>query len=73
MDKALINEPQVSITQNLVAQLSEGGVLVPEEIKLSTRNSFFAKEKCFGKSVVLDEEYINDTAFKGLFSDNQKY
>ncbi|PKH52789.1 hypothetical protein CXF68_19735 [Tenacibaculum sp. Bg11-29] len=67
MDKALINEPQVSITQNLVAQLSEGGVLVPEEIKLSTRNSFFAKENFFGKSVA-NEEYINDTALQDLFS-----
>ncbi|WP_343330914.1 hypothetical protein [Polaribacter staleyi] len=67
MDKALINEPQVSITLNLVAQLSEGGILVPEEIKLSTRNSFFAKEKCFGKSVS-NEDYINDLAFQDLFS-----
>lgn len=67
MDKALINEPQVLITQNLVSQLSEGGVLVPEEIKLTSRHSFLAKEKEFGKKLEY-ESYTNDKKRRDLFS-----
>lgn len=71
MDKALINEPQVSITENLASQLTEGGILIPEEIKLSTRNSFFAKERSFGTNEI-NGDYFNKKLYKNLFSITKK-
>jgi len=44
MFRALISEPQASITANLAPQIIEGGLLIPQEIKLSLGYSFFAKE-----------------------------
>ena len=47
MDVALTKEPQVVITKSLKALLSEEGILIPEEIALTTHHSFFAKETRF--------------------------
>lgn len=34
MDKALLREPQVRVTQNLVPQLSENGIFIPQRIDI---------------------------------------
>lgn len=47
MDVALTKEPQVEITKSLKSLLYEEGVLIPEEIALTTHHSFFAKETRF--------------------------
>ena len=70
MDKGLTKEPQVSITQNLVSQLSDKGILVPEDIEISSRKSFHAKEKAF-KSNTNYIDYINPEQKDVLFSINK--
>lgn len=47
MDVALTKEPQVMITKNIVPMLKKDGFLVPQEIAVSTQNSFYAKEISF--------------------------
>lgn len=47
MDKGLTKEPQVRITQNLVPQLAENGLLIPESIDIYAEHSFYAKEPYF--------------------------
>ncbi len=44
MFRALIREPQVSITANLVPQLVQHGLLIPEEIYIDLVYTFFGKE-----------------------------
>ncbi|AUC74425.1 hypothetical protein [Olleya sp. Bg11-27] len=70
MDKGLTKEPQVSITQNLVMQLCEKGILVPEDIEISSRKSFHVKEKAF-KSNTNYKDYINLEEKDVLFSINK--
>lgn len=53
MDKGLTKEPQVMITKNLISMLEEGGVLIPEEIKLTVGYSFLVNEKKYnGKKII---------------------
>ncbi|WAC01293.1 hypothetical protein N7U66_14480 [Lacinutrix neustonica] len=47
MDVALTKEPQVVITKSLQPLLCTHGILIPEEITLTTRHSFFSKEPKF--------------------------
>jgi len=47
MDKGLTKEPQVRITQNLAPQLHSKGLFIPEEIRLYTEHTFYAKEPYF--------------------------
>ncbi len=44
MFHALTKEPQVAITSNLAPQLTDKGILIPEEIDISIGYSFFSKE-----------------------------
>jgi hypothetical protein len=45
MYHALVREPQVAITHNLVPQITPNGILVPEEIRIDLMQAFFAKER----------------------------
>ena len=72
MDKALIKEPQVLITQNLAPQIKKEGVLIPEEIKLTTGYSFYAKEKKHGSRELDEYDYININRGEELFSITKK-
>ena len=47
MDKGLIKEPQVSITQNLAPQLVDNGILIPKAITVFSEHTFFSKEPIF--------------------------
>lgn len=47
MDMALLREPQVAITQNLVKFLKRNGILIPEEINVYTEFSTISKEPNF--------------------------
>lgn len=47
MFQALIREPQVSITANLAPQITENGILVPQEIRTELVQTFHAKEPFF--------------------------
>ncbi len=57
MFHALTREPQVAVTANLAPQITEDGILIPEEIKLSMAYSFFSEEPFLQNG---------DTAFTGL-------
>ena len=47
MDKALLREPQVRVTQNLVPQLAENGIFIPQRIDIFQEFSFYGKEPYF--------------------------
>jgi|GEM_PF-699148 len=64
MFHALTREPQVTVTANLSPQITEGGILIPEEITLSMAYSFSAKEPFLQNG---------DAAFTGLETAPAKY
>lgn len=66
MFKALLMEPQVLVTKNLVPQLDPNGILIPQEINLSFGYSFFANE-----AFLQDIDSMN-VAFFTNFHQNQK-
>ncbi|MEP2936900.1 MAG: hypothetical protein ABJM06_00800 [Gilvibacter sp.] len=47
MDKGFTREPQVRVTQNMVAQLHPDGMFIPEAIDLYTEHTFYGKEPYF--------------------------
>lgn len=47
MFRGLIREPQYLISTNLAPQLTEGGLLIPEEIRIEAGYSFFGNEPYF--------------------------
>lgn len=55
MDRALINEPQVTITRNFSKQLHKNGILIPQEITVTRGNAFFAKEFVFKAGIATEE------------------
>ncbi len=78
MFQALTREPQVAVTANLAPQITEGGMLIPEEIKLSMAYSFFAKEPflqsgnaAFDNLDTAPVKYMHQSKSNTLFSMNK--
>lgn len=70
MDVALTKEPQVEITKSLQSLLCKKGILIPEEITLTTNHSFFAKEPRFKEreGICNGEPKVDSNTKKSLFS-----
>jgi hypothetical protein len=60
MFKALLMEPQVLVTKNLVPQLDPNGILIPQEINLSFGYSFFANEAFLQNSDSMNVEFFTN-------------
>jgi len=77
MFHALIREPQVAITANLARQITNNGILIPEEIRLDLAVTLFGKEPYLQNGLLNVSEKKSHSDFKRcrlntLFSMNKE-